>query len=133
MNPDAPVIPDLDVWVRAFGRRDPDPRVVHAFRELVRAKRVLTLGWIRQDLLASLDDERQATRLSWVLSGYPEVILRTDDHLAAAGQVRRMRGVGLRLPGRAALLWAVAGRIGASIWSLDRRWEPFVRRGAPVR
>ena len=54
MNPEPPVIPDCDVWVRAFGRLDPDPRTVHAFRELVRARRVLTLGWIRQDLLARL-------------------------------------------------------------------------------
>ncbi len=132
MNPEAPVIPDLDVWVRAFGRLDPDPAAVHAFRELVRARRVLTLGWIRQDLLARLDDERQATRLSWILSGYPEVVLRPEDHLTAAELVRRLRRSGQALPGRAALLWAVASRIGATVWSLDRRWQPFVRRGAPV-
>jgi hypothetical protein len=132
VNSDRPVIPDLDVWVRAFGRLDPDPGAVHAFRELVRARRVLTLGWIRQDLLARLDDERQATRLAWILSGYPEVVLRPDDHLVAAELVRRLRRSGLRLPGRAALLWAVAGRIGAAVWSLDRRWQALARRGAPL-
>ena len=132
MNSDRPVIPDLDVWVRAFGRLDPDPGAVHAFRELVRARRVLTLGWIRQDLLARLDDERQATRLAWILSGYPEVVLRPDDHLVAAELVRRLRRSGQRLTGRAALLWAVAGRIGAAVWSLDRRWQALARRGAPV-
>ena len=132
MNSDRPVIPDGDVWVRAFGRLDPDPRVVHAFRELARARRVLTLGWIRQDLLARLDDERQATRLAWILSGYPEVVLRPADHAAAAGLVRRLRQEGLILSGRAAVLWTVASRIGASVWSLDRRWQPFIRKGAPV-
>ena len=132
MTPDAPVIPDLDVWVRAFGRLDPDPGAVHAFRELVRARRVLTLGWIRQDLLARLDDERQVTRLAWILSGYPEIVVRTADHLAAAELVRRMRRSGLILPGRAALLWAVALRLGAVLWSLDRRWLPLARRGAPL-
>lgn len=129
---DRPLIPDLDVWVRAFGRLDPDPGAVHAFREMVRARRVLILGWIRQDLLARLDDERQATRLAWILSGYPEVVLRPDDHLAAAALVRRQRRAGQALPGRAALLWAVAERIGARIWSLDRRWQELARRGAPV-
>lgn len=132
MNSDRPVIPDGDVWVRAFGRLDPDPGAVHAFRELVRARRVLTLGWIRQDLLARLDDERQATRLAWILSGYPEVRLLSDDHLVAAELVRRLRRSNQRLPGRAALLWAVAQRIGAAIWSLDRRWQTLARRGAPV-
>lgn len=132
MNPDAPVIPDLDAWARAFGRLDPDPRVVHAFRELVRARRVLCLGWISQELLARLDDERQATRLAWILSGYPEVVLRPEDHLAAAERTRRLRRSGVELPARAALLWSVAQRVGALVWSLDRRWEPLARRGAPV-
>lgn len=132
MTPDGPVIPDLDAWSRAFGRLDPDPRVVHAFRELVRARRVLTLGWIRQELLARLDDERQATRLAWILSGYPEVILLPEDHLAAAERTRRLRRSGVELPARAALLWSVAHRIGAVVWSLDHRWQPLARRGAPV-
>lgn len=132
MNADRPVIPDLDAWVRAFGRLDPDPRAVHAFRELARARRVLTLGWICQDLLAGLDDERQAARMAAILSGYPEVVLRPDDHFLAAGLTRRWRRSGVALPGRAALLWAVAERIGAGIWSLDRRWQDWERRGAPV-
>lgn len=132
MNADAPVIPDLDAWARAFGRLDPDPRVVHVFRELVRARRVLTLGWIRQELLARLDDERQATRLAWIMSGYPDVVLCTEDHLAAAERTRRLRRSGVELPARAALLWAVAMRIGAVVWSLDHRWQVLGRRGAPV-
>ena len=76
--------------------------------------------------------QSQATRLAWILSGYPEVVLRPDDHLAAAELVRRLRRSGQRLPGRGALLWAVAGRIGAAVWSLDRRWQALARRGAPV-
>ncbi len=132
MTSDAPVIPDCDVWVRVFGRLDPDPRAVHQFSELVRARRVLTLGAIRQGLLARLDDERQATRLAWILSGYPEIVLRPEDHLAAAELVRGQRRSGLVLPGRAALLWAVAKRLGATVWTLDRRWLPFARKGAPV-
>lgn len=127
-----PVIPDLDAWVRAFGRLDPDPRAVHAFRTYARARRVLTLGWIRQELLARLDDERQATRLGWILSGYPEVVLRPEDHQRAAELSRRLRRAGQRLPARAALLWSVGERIGARIWSLDRRWDALARRGAPV-
>lgn len=132
MNADRPIIPDRDAWMRVFGRLDPDPRAVHAFRELVRARRVLTLGWIRQDLLARLDDERQAARMAVILSGYPEVVLVADDHPRAAELTRRWRRDGQVLPGRAALLWAVAVRIGAGIWSLDRRWQDWGRHGAPV-
>jgi predicted nucleic acid-binding protein len=131
MSDGGPVLPDLDVWVRAFGRLDPDPRIVHGFRELVRERRVLTLGGIRQGLLARLDDERQATRLGWILSGFPEVVLRPDDHLRAAELCRRLRRSDHRLSGSAALLWSVAERIGARIWSLDRRWSELARRGAP--
>lgn len=127
-----PVIPDLDAWMRAFGRLDPDPRAVHAFRACALARRVLAMGWIRQELLARLDDERQATRLDWILSGYPEVVLRPEDHRRAAELTRRMRRAGQALPARAALLWATAERVGARIWSLDRRWAPLARRGAPL-
>lgn len=129
---DHPILPDQDVWIRAFGRLDPDPRVVHAFREFVRVRRVLTVGWIRQGLLARLDDERQATRLGWILSGYPEVVLCPDDHLHAAELMRRLRRVAVTLTGPAALLWTVAERTGARIWSLDRRWQTLTRHGAPV-
>lgn len=132
MNQDGPVLPDLDVWVRAFGRLDPDPRAVHAFRELVRARRILVLGSVRQALLARLDDERQAARLAWILSGFPEVVLRPDDHLGAAALTRALRRAGVVLPGPAALLWTVAGRIGARVFSLDRRWRALAGRGAPV-
>jgi predicted nucleic acid-binding protein len=132
VSPGRPVIPDLDAWSRAFGRLDPEPRAVHAFRELARERRILTLGWIRQELLARLDDERQATRLAWILSGYPEIVLRPDDHLAAAELIRRLRRSGVRLPSRAALLWSAAQRVGAGIWSLDRRWHELSRHGAPL-
>ena len=132
MNADRPIIPDLDAWVRAFGRLDPEPRAVHTFRELARARRILTLGWICQELLASLDEERQAVRLAAILAGYPEVVLRPEDHFRAAGLTRTWRRSGQVLPTRAALLWVVAERIGAGIWSLDRRWQEWARRGAPV-
>ena len=132
MVPHHPIIPDLDAWVRAFGRLDPDPRVVHAFREYARARRILTVGWVRQGLLSRLDDERQATRLAWILSGYPEVVLVPDDHLQAAELMRRSRREGQALSSHAALLWTVAARIGAKIWSLDRRWQTLERSGAPV-
>lgn len=126
-----PVIPDLDVWVRAFGRLDPDPRVVHAFRELVRSRRILVTSWIRVGLLARIDDERQAMRLAAILAGYPEVAMRGEDHLRAAELVRSLRRRGQALPERAAMLWAAALRAGAGIWSLDRRWLAFARAGAP--
>ena len=132
MPVDHPVLPDFDIWIRAFGRLDPDPRVVHAFREAVRARRVLSVGWVRQGLLARLDDERQATRLEWILSGYPEVIVSPDDHVRAAELMRRLRRAGVTLAGPAALLWTIAERIGARIWSLDRRWQTLVRYGAPM-
>ncbi|MEK7413546.1 MAG: hypothetical protein AAB263_09570 [Planctomycetota bacterium] len=132
MSTDHQILPDLDIWIRAFGRLDPDPRVVHAFREAVRARQVLSVGWIRQGLLARLDDERQATRLEWILSGYPEVILSPDDPVHAANLMRRLRGTGVTLAGPAALLWTIAERIGARIWSLDRRWQAMERHGAPI-
>ena len=126
------VIADLDIWWRAFGRIEPDPGVVAQFTRLARERRLLLLGWIRQELLERLGDERQAVRMAAILAGFPEVVLLPEDHIAAASRVRRLRGSGLLLPTRAALLWAVAERCGAAIWSVDGRWRPWSTRGAPL-
>jgi hypothetical protein len=120
-----PVIADLDVWIRAFGRLEADPRVVLGFTALVRARRLLLLGWQRQALLARFDDDRQAERMAWILAGFPEAVAIPADRVAAAALSRRHRHAGSALGDRAALTWAVAARIGARIWSLDQRWRTW--------
>ena len=57
------LLPDVDIWLRAYSRQDPDPLVVHAFSRHVLARGVILVGLVRQALLARTRDSRQFARL----------------------------------------------------------------------
>ena len=128
----SPVIPDLDIWERAFGRRLPDPKVVHEFSGLVKAHRVWLLGWVRQGLLGRVAGDREWQRLSGMLAAYPDLPVLGRDHLRAAALHRHVQGRAQLAPWPA-LLWAVAERIGGTVWTNDRRWQQLRAFGCPVR
>jgi len=126
-----PILPDLDLWVKAFNRSAPDPLIVHEFATLVRGRRIFLMGWIRQGLLTRARDRRQQDRLAWILSGFPDVPVMALDHLAAARLVSDHRARQVIDPWRA-LMWSVARRIGGEVWSHAKGWEPLVPLGCPV-
>ena len=128
----APILPDLDVWLKALSRHHPDPLVVHAFATHLTDRRLHLLGWIRQGLLARVADERQSLRLHSALSAFPDLRVLTDDHVRAARLARRLRAEGHALGPWHALMWSIATRIGGVVWSLDRRWRALGARGAPL-
>lgn len=126
------LLPDVDVWLGAFSRTRPDPLIVHGFGHLVRQRRIVLVGWVRQTLLASAADERQAGRLGWVLSAWPDLPLLPADHEAAARRLRTQVGHPLRPSPWQALLWALCDRLNACIWSRDRSWSRLREQGCPV-
>jgi hypothetical protein len=127
-----PVLPDLDIWQKAFSKRAPEPLIVHEFGRQVADRRIFLLGWVRQGLLARAADERQFARLSWLLSAFPDLRVLPADHERAARLVREMRGREVSLAPWPALIWAVAERIGGELWSQDRRWRTLQRFGCPL-
>lgn len=127
-----PVLPDLDIWLKAFSRQHPDPLVVHGFKGGVERRQFFLLGLVRQALLARTRDERQFARLSRVLYGFPDVTVLATDHVRAAALVQAQRRQRRVLSPWQALLWAVAERSGGVIWSSERSWAPLAAAGCPV-
>jgi hypothetical protein len=127
-----PVLPDLDVWLRAFSRQDPDPLMVHGFKRGVERRQVFLVGLVRQALLARTRDDRQFARLTRALCGFPDVTVLPKDHVRAAVLVQGLRRQRLALSPWQALLWAVAERSGGAIWSGARTWAPLAAAGCPV-
>lgn len=127
-----PVLPDLDIWLKAFSRQHPDPLVVHGFKRGVEHRQVFLLGLVRQALLARTSDTRQFDRLTRVLSGFPDVTVLAGDHLRAAQLIQALRRQRRGLSPWQALLWAVAERSGGVIWSGARSWSPLAAAGCPV-
>ena len=135
MNADAPVeilLPDVDIWLRAFSRQDPDPLVVHAFSRHVQMRAVVLVGLVRQSLLARTRDSRQFARLEDALAGFPDLPVLTRDHRRAALLVQRLRGSQMTLSPWQALLWAIDERIGGQVWSQDRHWLALRIHGCPI-
>ncbi len=95
----APILPDLDIWMKAFSRHHPDPLVVHAFAGHLTDRRIHLLGWIRQGLLARVADERQSLRLSAALTAFPDLRVLIADHVGAAQLARRLRAEARCAPG----------------------------------
>ena len=126
------LLPDVDIWLRAYSRQDPDPLVVHAFSRHVLARTVLLVGLVRQALLARTRDSRQFARLEDALAGFPDLPVQPRDHRRAAVLVQRLRAAQLAVSPWQALLWAVAERIGASIWSQERHWQALRPHGCPL-
>lgn len=127
-----PVLPDLDIWLKAFSRQDPDPLVVHGFKRGVERRQVFLLGLVRQALLARTRDDRQFARLTRVLSGFPDVTVLAADHVRAAALIQSQRRQRRTLSPWQALMWAVAERSGGAIWSSARTWTPLAAAGCPV-
>ncbi|GEM_PF-4622712 len=126
------LLPDVDVWMRAFSRQHPDPLVVHAFSRRVQARSVVLVGLVRQALLARTHDNRQFARLEEALAGFPDLPVQSRDHRRAAVLVQRLRASHMALSPWQALLWAIAERIRGQIWSQDRHWQALRPLGCPV-
>jgi hypothetical protein len=127
-----PVLPDLDIWLKAFSRQDPDPLVVHGFKLGVERRQVFLFGLVRQALLARTRDDRQFARLTRVLSGFPDVTVLSNDHVRAAALIQSLRRQRRSISPWQALMWAVSERSGGVIWSGARTWTPLAAAGCPV-
>lgn len=126
------VIPELDVLLRAFSRHDPEPGVVALSGELIAERRLFLVGWVRQGLLTRCRDERQFARLLAAVAPFPDIPIQPADHVAAAALTRELDERSISIQPAQALLWAMAERIGGSVWSRQTRWRKLERYGAPL-
>lgn len=127
-----PVLPDLDVLQGIFSRQAIVPGLVARFADLVAERRLFLLGWLRQNLLARVIDERQGSRLERLLAPFPDLPVLPSDHIVAAHRAHRMRREGAPATPLPLLQWTIAERIAGVIWSHDRQWLRLARHGCPV-
>jgi hypothetical protein len=127
-----PVLPDVDIWIKAFSRQVPDPLVVHAFKRAVERRQIFMVGLVRQALLARTTNDRQLLRLSQVLGGFPDLPISSVDHVEAARRIQGQRSQRLVLSPWQAVLWSLAERTGALIWSQAQHWSPLIANGCPA-
>jgi hypothetical protein len=127
-----PVLPDVDMWIKAFSKQMPEPLVVHAFKQAIEQRRIFLVGLVRQAALARTVNDRQLLRLSRALAGFPDVPILSIDHVRAAERIQQSRANRIVLSPWQALAWVMAERTGAVIWSTARHWSPLTAAGCPV-
>lgn len=126
------VLPEVDILLRAFTRRDPDLLLIHHVTRHVRARTLAIGHWTRQALLARTRDGRQFARLAHALAAFPAPRLLPTDHVDAARRMQRLREQGVPVSGRQALAWTVAERLGAQVWSNEKPWHALAGQGCPL-
>jgi hypothetical protein len=126
------VLPEADVLLRAFSRRDPDLLLIHQVTRCIRDRRLVIGHWARQALLARTRDGRQFDRLAHALAAFPAPRLEPGDYVEAAHRMQRLRDLAIPIAGRQALAWTVAERLGGEVWSNDKPWPALASQGCPV-
>lgn len=122
------VLVDTSVWSLALRRAEHGdcPEAVE-LRRLVADHRVVLLGAIRQELLSGVKDSAQFNRLETRLAAFPDVALRTEDHVTAAKFFNLCRARGLQGSNTDFLICAVAVSHDFAIFTTDGDFARFAK------
>jgi len=129
------VLVDTSVWSLALRR--PTRRlnlservIVQELADLIQEGRTRILGIIRQELLSGIREAEQFEKLRQVLRAFPDEVLQTDDHEAAAIAGNKCRTKGVAVSVVDMLICAAANSRDWEIFSTD---PDFKRYSAVLR
>lgn len=120
------VIADTSIW-SLFLRRDNVNQANKAelLKQVILEKRVQMLGIIRQELLSGIKNKSHFERISEILSGFPDLLAQTEDHLLAAEYFNRCRSKGVQGSPVDFLICAQASRNNLKILTSDKDFENY--------
>ena len=118
------VLVDTSVWSLALRRRSAtlnpaEQRHVATLGRLIDEHRVLMIGPVRQELLSGVRHREQFDQLRMHLSAFPDEVLATQDHEAAAEMGNQCRGDGLAVSAIDLLICAATIRRAAALFTTD--------------
>lgn len=120
------VLIDTSVWSLVFRRR---LRVVDRWTleliALVRERRAVIIGAVRQELLSGIHDAAQFDQMRLALRAFPDQDLYEDDYEQGASFYNRCRARGIQGSTTDLLICAVASRLSLSILTTDRDFDAF--------
>lgn len=126
------VLVDTSVWSLALRRARPsDSPVVRELAELIRERRVVMVGPVRQEILSGVRDPRQFRHLRNHLRAFPDVVAGTADFEAAAHVYNRCRAAGIQGSNTDCLICALALARGFAVFTTDADFRAY-RRVVPL-
>jgi predicted nucleic acid-binding protein len=122
------VIVDTSVWSAALRRQSGAASAEATELEvLIRERRALLLGPVRQELLSGIKSTMQFNSLREHLHAFPEFRLRSRDYEAAASCFNRCRAKGVQGSNVDFLLCAIALERALPIYTTDGDFVHFAR------
>lgn len=122
------VLVDTSVWslaLRRGGETESDP--ARELRNLIADGRVQMIGPIRQEILSGVREEGQFKVLEARLSAFPDLILTSEDHVAAARFFNLCRAKGVQGSNTDFLICAVAVRHRLAIYTTDKDFTLYAK------
>lgn len=126
------VLVDTSIWSLALRRRARDlsgreSLLVDELAELVRDGRARIIGLIRQEVLSGIKTRGQFEALRKALSDFPDELIDTSDHEAAAKAGNECRSKGIAASLVDILICALADRRGMAIFTTDPDFNNYAR------
>ena len=126
------VLVDTSIWSLALRRRTRDLNarerlLVRELTELVSDGRAAIIGLIRQELLSGIKTHAQFEELRKTLSAFPDELVDTGDHEAAAKASNDCRAKGIAVSLVDILICAVAHRRVMAIFTTEPDFENHAR------
>lgn len=126
------VLVDTSIWSLALRRRARDlsgreSLLVEELAELVRDGRARIIGLIRQEVLSGIKTHGQFEALRKALSAFPDELIDTSDHEAAAKAGNECRSKGIAASLVDILICALANRRGMAIFTTDSDFNNYAR------
>lgn len=123
------VLVDTAVWSLALrrSRKVADESTTSELASLVRDRRVMMIGPIRQELLSGIRERMHFDQLREHLRAFPDMGITTADYEEAASFYNRCREKGIQGSNTDFLICAVATRNELSIFTTDEDFRHFAR------
>jgi len=131
------VLVDTSVWSLAFRRTATDLNAteksfVVELGELIKEGRVRIIGLVRQEFLSGIRTMGQYEKLRSALGEFPDEIVNTNDHEAAARAANECRARGVAVSVTDILICEIALSRGFAIFTVDPDFRNYARV-VPIR
>jgi predicted nucleic acid-binding protein len=120
------ILVDTSIWSLAYRRREADasPATVE-LAELIRERRAVIIGPVRQEVLSGIREDLQFYRVRNAMRAFIDLQLNTDDYEAAAACYNACRAKGIHGSHTDFIICATAARRDCGIFTADGDFTKF--------
>ena len=122
------VLVDTSVLSQAFRRHSPEPNeTALALARLIKDPGILIIGPVRQEILSGIREAARFSQLKEELRVYRDQNPLTEDFEKAAEMFNSCQSAGIQGSDTDFLICAMAARLGAAIFTLDKDFERYAK------